>query len=498
MPILHLIQDRANVFILSKLDYKIQSLNDLMRDRDIAPVKRAEIAMKKFARLSNSEVVTPSVIADELVGLVPNGDINSGSVFLDIASVQGEMACAIYRKYGELLKNNVFSIPTSSLTYELTRKVYRLLGFPVEHVLDFYSYDLLDDTDGVCRKRITDIQPQIVCGVPPFSERAEGGRGDGGVAIYHRFFKYAKDEICPRYICMMMQSTWYTGGRGDGLEAFREYMLSINSEDRHIRTLYDYPDITAYMRGPTTLRGGVCLFLWDKEYSGDCLVINRINHHDYEQLRPLRYCRGCYKADFFIRWNKGLSILDKVISQEQQFFTTHMFKRDPFKFVNSGSDNWIAMQKKTKKRNVKVYLASGKVGYVSTDDFTKQKGDNELLNKWKVLVAKSSTGGDDIPHLVISEPIVSEPMSVTAHTHYAIEGVSCLQEANHLAAYMKTKFFRFMVFLLRSNQNMRVDMYQFAPWQDFSHAWTDEMLFEKYHLREDEIEFINLVIRKRS
>ncbi len=498
LPILHLIQDRANVFILSKLDYKIQSLNDLMRDRDIAPVKRAEIAMKKFARLSNSEVVTPSVIADELVGLVPNGDINSGSVFLDIASVQGEMACAIYRKYGELLKNNVFSIPTSSLTYELTRKVYRLLGFPVEHVLDFYSYDLLDDTDGVCRKRITDIQPQIVCGVPPFSERAEGGRGDGGVAIYHRFFKYAKDEICPRYICMMMQSTWYTGGRGDGLEAFREYMLSINSEDRHIRTLYDYPDITAYMRGPTTLRGGVCLFLWDKEYSGDCLVINRINHHDYEQLRPLRYCRGCYKADFFIRWNKGLSILDKVISQEQQFFTTHMFKRDPFKFVNSGSDNWIAMQKKTKKRNVKVYLASGKVGYVSTDDFTKQKGDNELLNKWKVLVAKSSTGGDDIPHLVISEPIVSEPMSVTAHTHYAIEGVSCLQEANHLAAYMKTKFFRFMVFLLRSNQNMRVDMYQFAPWQDFSHAWTDEMLFEKYHLREDEIEFINLVIRKRS
>lgn len=497
LSILNLIQDKANVFILSKLDYKIQSLNDLMRDQTIEPVKRAEIAMKKFARLSNSEVVTPNIIADELIGLVPPIDVKSDSVFLDIASVQGEMACAVYRKYGDILKNNVFSVPTSSLTYELTRKVYGLLGFPVEHVFDFYSYDLLDDEDDTSRKKINEIHPQIVCGVPPFNEQAEGGRGDGGVAIYHRFFKFAKDEICPRYISMMMQSTWYTGGRGEGLDDFRDYMLSINTDDKHIRELHDYPDITAYIKGVTTLRGGVCLFLWDNEYEGNCLVVNRINHHNYEMIRPLRYTYKDYKADFFIRWNKGLPILDKVLGQEQHFFVEHMYKRDPFKFVETGSDTWIAKQKKTKKRNIKVYLASGKSGYVSIDDFTKEKGKDELLNKWKVLVAKSSSGGDEIPHLVISEPIVSEPNSVTAHTHYAIADVACKEEAQNLASYMKTKFFRFMVFLLRSNQNMRVDMYQFAPWLDFTHVWTDEMLFKRYHLTDDEIDFINFVIKAR-
>ncbi len=498
LSILNLIQDKANAFILSKLDYKIQSLNNLMCDHNIEPVIRAEIAMKKFARLSNSEVVTPSIIADELVEIIPQTEIKADTIFLDIASVQGEMACAIYRKYGEALKEKVYSIPTSSLTYELTLKVYRLLGFPIDHVLDFYSYDLLNDEDGIYSNRLNEIHPQIVCGVPPFNKQAEGGRGDGGIAIYHHFFKYVKDTICPRYICMMMQSTWYTGGRGDGLEEFREYMLSKNTDDKHIRELHDYPDITAYIKGVTTLRGGVCLFLWDKEYNGNCRVINRINHHDYEWLRPLRYCKNGYEADFFIRWNKGLTILDKVLSQEHEYFNSHMYKRDPFKFVENGSDNWIAKQKKIKKRNIKVYLASGKWGYVSTDDFTKEKGDNELLNKWKVLIAKSSSGGDEIPHLVISDPIVSEPKSVTAHTHYAIEGVTCKIEAHNLVSYMKTKFFRFMVFLLRSNQNMRIDMYQFAPWQDFSHAWTDEMLFEKYHLTEDEIEFINLVIRERN
>ena len=119
------------------------------------------------------------------------------------------------------------------------------------------------------------------------------------------------------------------------------------------------------------------------------------------------------------------------------------------------------------------------------------------MNKWKVLVAKSSSGGDEIPHLVISEPIVSEPNSITAHTHYAIADVACKEEAQNLASYMKTKFFRFMVFLLRSNQNMRVDMYQFAPWLDFTHVWTDEMLLKRYHLTEDEIDFINFVIKAR-
>ena len=111
------------------------------------------------------------------------------------------------------------------------------------------------------------------------------------------------------------------------------------------------------------------------------------------------------------------------------------------------------------------------------------------------MIAKSSSGGDELPHLVISEPIVSEPDSVTANTHYIIDGVPTKREAKNLASYMRTKFFRFMVMLLRSNQNMRVDMYQFAPRLDFTRSWSDDDLYNRYHLTEEERNFIEQIIK---
>ena len=498
--ILSLIQSRCNAFILSKLDYKIQSINELMCDSNLEPVKRAEIAMTKFARLSNSEVVTPSLLADELVGMIPTEKVKESIKFLDIASVQGEIAIAIYKRFGDCVKDNIYSIPTSTLTYELTRKVYRLLGLEEDHIFDFYAYDLIKENSEPLISKLVELNPDVVCGVPPFSERTGGGRGDGGSAIYHKFFNVAKNSLSSRFIAMMMQSTWYTGGRGDGLDDFRNYMLSINTEEKHVKEFHDYPNIEAYIKGVTTLRGGICLFLWDREYNGNCTFINRINHRDYEMVRPLRYETGNYHAGFLIRWNRGLSILEKVLNNEEHFLTDNelMHKRNPFGFPNVSSDNWLIGTLESEDRWVKVYLSKGKVGYAKINEFTKEKGPGGLLNKWKVLIAKSSPGGDEIPHLVISNPIVAGPGTATANTHYVIEGVSNETEARNLANYMKTKFFRFMVNLLRSNQNMRVEMYQFVPRLDFSRNWTDDMLFNRYHLDEEDQRFINTIIRERQ
>ena len=172
-----------------------------------------------------------------------------------------------------------------------------------------------------------------------------------------------------------------------------------------------------------------------------------------------------------------------------------MHKRDPFGFIDNGSDEKYAGKRKSEKRKIKVYLAKGKKGYISEIFFTKQKGNDGLLNKWKVLIAKSSSGADKLPHLVISDPVVSEPMSITAHTHFVIEGVNNKEEAENLADYMKTRFARFMIFLLRSNQNMRVDMYQFVPRLDFTKKWTDNMLYERYGLDDDDIQYIEYMIK---
>ena len=52
-----------------------------------------------------------------------------------------------------------------------------------------------------------------------------------------------------------------------------------------------------------------------------------------------------------------------------------------------------------------------------------------------------------------------------------------------------------MVMLKKNTQDAMRGVYEFVPLQDFSHPWTDEMLYKKYNLTEDEIAFIESMIR---
>lgn len=491
VPTLCLIQGKCNPFVLSKLDYKIQNINSLMNDASLTPLQRALHALRKFARISDSEIVTPAPIAKEMVAMVPEEAMTEEANIIDIAAVQGEFACAIYQKYGESVARKVLSIPTSSLTRELTRKVYRLLGLNTSNVLDICTEELVDEAK---RQIVQENLPRtvdVVIGVPTMGTRIGGGRNDGRSATYQNYFFFAKDVISPRYITMMTQSTWYSGGRGDRLDEFREYML----DSSKVKELHDYPDVEPYIQGVTTLRGGICLFLWSRDDEGDALVINKFEHKEYPLVRPMRYRHKGFKAGFFIRWNKGLEILDRVLAQETNFLPDNglMYRRNPFRFPDT-ADNFKSQP--THSEKIKIYLAKGCIGYAKEI----QANPDNLLNKWKVLVAKASSGGDTLPHLVISEPIVAEPGSATANSHYAIlpcAGTPTKKQAENLKGYLLTKFCRFMIMLLRSNQNMRVDMYQFVPRLDFNLSWTDELLYKRYGITEDQQEFINLIVKER-
>lgn len=56
--------------------------------------------------------------------------------------------------------------------------------------------------------------------------------------------------------------------------------------------------------------------------------------------------------------------------------------------------------------------------------------------------------------------------------------------------YMRTKLFRFLVKIKKNTQNGARGVYQFVPLQDFSKSGTDEELYEKYKLTQDEIDYI--------
>ena len=145
-----------------------------------------------------------------------------------------------------------------------------------------------------------------------------------------------------------------------------------------------------------------------------------------------------------------------------------------------------------------MYLAKGKTGFISKDKIPDFKTIETKLNKWKVLVAKASPGFDELPHSIISEPILSEPGSLCTDTHLLVSIANNSIEAENFKHYMKTKFFRFMMLLAKNNHNMSKDVFQFVPLQKPNKKWTDKELFFKYKLSQQEISFIESVIKERN
>jgi site-specific DNA-methyltransferase (adenine-specific) len=98
-------------------------------------------------------------------------------------------------------------------------------------------------------------------------------------------------------------------------------------------------------------------------------------------------------------------------------------------------------------------------------------------------------------YMVTSSLQILEPKTVCTETYLVLGALNTLNEAESLYSYAKTKFFRFLLLQALTSINISKDKFQFVPLQDFSHPWTDEMLYKKYGLTEDEIAFIESMIR---
>ena len=316
----------------------------------------------------------------------------------------------------------------------------------------------------------------VIIGNPPYQLNDGGGRDSAAIPLYDKFVQKAK-QLAPHFLIMIIPARWYTGGRG--LDDFRDNMIS----DTRLKVIHDYPETDDCFPG-LNIRGGVCYFLWDSLYHGDCTIINHIKGKMIEMKRPLKEAN----IPLLIRYNQSISIMKKVLKFKEVSLGKYVSTSKPFGMRSNFSD-FTSIQ--TEMHSVKLYRF-GENGYVAKKIIVKNE---KLIDRYKVLVSKASPGGDEYPHSIVSQPIVSEPNSVCTETYLVIKDVDSRIEAENLVSYIKTRFFRFMMSLVKTTQNISKASYTFVPLQDFSHPWTDEMLYRKYNLSSDEIAFIESMIR---
>ena len=526
------ISEKMDPFKRSGLDYKIQNISMLASDESIEPLTRAMTSIKKFNRMSESEVITPSNVCDEMVGLLPEEGlkeiVSNQDKLLDIASKSGEYAVSLYKRLTselgyshEDVRNIIYAIPTSSIAYEFTRRFYEILDLNIENIaMEFNAYDLInikDDKDDVDYNKISCILKQkkpfskiilkdevkvgeetvrfgAVIGNPPY-QISDGGAQASAKPIYQHFVSIGK-SLASDYTCFITPSRWFAGGKG--LDNFRNQMLNDNT----MKELHDF--LTPEDVFPNTNnRGGVCHFINDfSKTDSEVTVVTHKDNHIISRIKRNLLIDG---VDIFIRDSIAVCIIKKIFNEcYDENFSSMVSTRKPFGIESNIIKTDMFKQSCDNLNEPIICIGKNKcIGYIEKKHV---KSHEDWIDKWKVYVPRANNLGTELNDDNLNS-FVGEPNSICTES-YIVVGAGTINDKNsaiNVSKYLTTKFVRFMHKQAKASQDASSKTYRFIPMEDFTSEsdidWSksineiDEQLFDKYGLSMEERKHIKSSIK---
>lgn len=326
------------------------------------------------------------------------------------------------------------------------------------------------------KKLYPNMKFDVIIGNPPYQLEVGVEKDNYSIPLYHKFIQQAK-KLKPRFLSMIVPSRWFAGGRG--LDEFRDEMLN----DKRIEKLIDFPNAVDCFPG-VDISGGVCYFLWNRDYQGECEITSK-QGKDYTST--MRRSLLEKNNNTFIRFNEAIPIIRKIASFKENTFDTLVSPQTPFGIVSSFKN----YKDEYFDGAISIYTVNGKK-YIDKDVVTKNPN---WIDCHKVYISKSYGERGAYPYRFLAKPFIGEPNSCCTQTYLMIGGFDSQQTCENVISYIRTKFFRFCIMQKKNTQDAMRGVYEFVPIQDFSKPWTDEKLYAKYGLTVDEINFIESMIR---
>jgi site-specific DNA-methyltransferase (adenine-specific) len=481
-----------------------------------------------LANLSSDEVFTPPQLANQILELLPAGlwsdrdakfldpGVKSGVFLREIAKrLDTGLAKQIpnrQKRMNHIFKNQLYGLAITELTALISRRsvycsktangkysVCETFDNPngnirfkrLEHAwengrcefcganegnyergpeLETHAYQF---THTKSPEEVFNMKFDVIVGNPPY-QLSDGGYGRSASPIYQDFVQQAK-KLAPRYLTMIIPSRWFGGGKG--LDEFRSQMLN----DNHIRKIVDFEDSSEVFPG-VSVAGGICYFLWERDYKGPCEIVNMRSGVEAAGIRNLN------EFNTFIRHSQAVPIIRKILARSEGRMSQQVSSYKPF-----GLRTYVKPQK---NGDITLHWQKGEGPYRRKDITV----GIEMIDKWKVISSRSGhehagNPGTDGTRRVLAKTVILPPGTICTETYLVIGSYATQEQADNLLVYMKTRFFRFLMSLFMYSHGITKDTYAFIPILDMTKRWTDDSLYERYGLNREEITFIESKIR---
>lgn len=411
----------------------------------------------------------------------------------------------------ETIENNIFVLCKTQMAKAITKRT--LIGYNDIKINSRYFEDLINQMKNKQEQFIAKISKfsywkkgengemkfDAIVGNPPYQE-SDGGAQASASPIYQYFVQNSK-KLNPNYLSFIMPTRWYAGGKG--LDSFRDEMLN----DINLRELHDCISPEDIFPN-TNIRGGVCYFLWDKNFDNKENLVRVITHEKGKIIGDIKRSLKIDGTDIFIRDAKAITILDKVFSNDNiEILSNYISSRKPFGL--EGAFIKSKQFKSVKEGMKKPIICFGKAqifGYVEEECIINKK---EWINQWKVYTPRANNIGTELNDDNLNS-FIGEPNTICTESYLAVGAELNLTNisALNLTKYFKSKFARYLHSLGKASQDATSKTFKFIPLQDFSEKsdvnWEksikeiDQQLYLKYNLNEDEIEYIESKIKEMT
>lgn len=383
------------------------------------------------------------------------------------------------------VEQNVFIICKTPMAKQITKRT--LVGFDNIKINAHYFDDLVNQMKNKPQQFIDRVLKEsywkkegggimkfdAVVGNPPYQEM-DDGHGASSSPIYNYFIEQGK-RLSSNYLSMIIPARWYVGGKG--LDQFRSDMLA----DKSIKKIFDYGNSQDVFKG-VDIAGGVCYFLRDSKYYGDCTIYSRTTTDEKLSKRSLD------EFDILIRDGDAIDVVRKVQKWNVlgKYLDSQVSSRKPF---------GMATDYKPLDAGIPCYFVQ-KIGlrYAAKKDVS----DNfNLLNKWKLLVPPAPIAGQTdftkpVAFYYESNVRIAKPGECCTEAYIVAGAFDTEEEVLNFKSYLFTKTVRFLLLQTVASQHVTKKNFCFIPaFEKYDRKYSDELLRSLWNITDSEWNLID-------